>query len=65
MKVRIEKLEAITIIAIEGNVETAEDLVQITNASANCEIGHENIILDLSSSGLKSLLTHLTHFLDS
>ena len=54
MKVHIKKLEAITIITIEGEVESTEDLVQITNASANCEIGHENIILDLSSSNFKS-----------
>ena len=55
MKVHIEKLEAITIIAIEGEVKSAEDLDQIKHASTNCEIGHENIIFDLSSSGLKSL----------
>tara|TARA_Y100000589_G_scaffold326761_1_gene367161 strand:- start:472 stop:828 length:357 start_codon:yes stop_codon:yes gene_type:complete len=54
MNIHIEKLEAITIIAIEGDVESAEDLAQIIHASSNCEIGHENIILDLSSSGLKS-----------
>ena len=54
MKVLIEKLEAITIIAIEGEVESAEDLAQITHALANCETGHENIILDLSSLDLKS-----------
>jgi len=54
MKVHIKKLEAITIIAIEGEVESDEDLYQITHASSNCEIGHKNIILDLSSSGLKS-----------
>ena len=54
MKVLIEKLEAITIIAIEGKVESAEDLAQITHALANCETGHKNIILDFSFSGLKS-----------
>ena len=54
MNVHIEKLEAITIIAIVGKVESANDLAQITHASGNCEVGHENIILDLSSSGLKS-----------
>ena len=53
MKVLIEKLEEITIISIVGKVESAADLAQITHASANCEVGHENIILDLSSSDLK------------
>ena len=37
MKVHIEKLEAITIIAIEGEVKSAEDLDQIKHASTNCE----------------------------
>ncbi len=54
MKVLIEKLEEITIISIVGKVESAADLAQITHASANCEVGHENIILDLSYSDLKS-----------
>ena len=54
MKVQFEKLEEIKIIAIEGDVESAEDLAQITHALANCETGHENIILDFSSSNLKS-----------
>ena len=63
MKVHIEKLETITIIAIEGEVESTEDLAQITHAADNCEIGHKNIIFDLSASGLKSFdfLNHLQY----
>ena len=54
MKVHIEKLEEITIFTIEGEVESEEDLSKITLAIANCEIGHKNIIFDLSFSSLKS-----------
>tara|TARA_Y100000739_G_scaffold79392_1_gene67374 strand:- start:42 stop:407 length:366 start_codon:yes stop_codon:yes gene_type:complete len=49
MKVLTEKLEALTIIIVDGNVESADDSSLISNAISKVDDGFENIILDLSS----------------
>ena len=46
MKVHTEKLEALTIIAVEGDL--LNDLATISNVIEKAEEGHGNIILDLS-----------------
>jgi len=49
MKVLTEKLEALTIIIVDGNVESADDSALISNAISKTDDGFGNIILDLSS----------------
>jgi len=49
MKVLTEKQEALTIIIVDGNIESADDSALISNAISKVDDGFENIILDLSS----------------
>jgi len=62
MKVHIEKLEALTIVSVEGEVELSDDLAQIISTPDQCESGHENLILDLSNVKELQFLEFFTHF---
>jgi anti-anti-sigma regulatory factor len=67
MKVQTNKLEALTIIEVEG--ELVNDLAPIFDAVKTAEEGHKNIILDLTSissfGDLKlEILEEVAEFLD-